>query len=714
MSEGPAGISRLFEPRGVAVVGASPHPDKIGNRIVANILAGGYRGRVWPVNPKGGEILGVRAVASIEAIDGPVDVAAIVIPADRVHDAVVACGKKGIPYLLVITSGFSEVGNVAEERRIVAAAREHGVRVVGPNIFGFYSVSASLNASFGPRDIRPGRVAIVTQSGALGVAMIGKTAAEKIGLSAIVSVGNKADVDEADLLEYFQDHEGTGVILLYVEGVKDGEKLVRGLRAATARKPVVVIKSGRSKRGAVAAASHTGSLAGSDEIFDDVMRQCRVLRAETVKEALALCKLFASSPAPPGENSVIVTNAGGMGVLATDACEKYGVRLYDDHEELRRVFSPMMPAFGSTKNPIDLTGQASDKDYQGAFQAALADPQIHAVVGLYCETAMLDMGRCTPILVEADAAFRAGGKPLVFAMYGGERVEQGLAALRGAGASAFDEPYDAVQALGALFRHRAWAAEPAEPEVVPEIDAARISAVAAKARADGRRFLLAAEAAAVLDAAGIPRPKARIARRIDDAVGFATEIGFPVVLKVVSRDILHKSDAGGVALDLDNAQEVVDGFEAILANCRARAPKARIDGIEVCEMVAKGVETIVGARRDASFGPVAMFGLGGVYVEVMKDVTFRALPFGRREARGMLKGIKSYPLLLGVRGEAPRDRDTTVETILRVGAILERCPEISDLEVNPLVVYEQGRGARAVDARILLVEAAGGRAGSGG
>ncbi len=709
MSDSAPDIRRLFEPRGVAVVGASAQPGKIGHKILANILAGGYRGRTFPVNPRGGEVLGLPACKSVEEIDGPVDVAVLAIPVEKVHDAVVGCGKQGIPFLLVVTSGFSEVGNVAEERRILAAAREHGVRIVGPNIFGFYSGAAALNATFGPRDITPGNVAIITQSGALGVAMIGKTAVENIGLSAIVSVGNKADIDEADLLGYLAGHDGTKVIFMYVEGVKEGGKLVRALRAATAQKPVVVIKSGRSKRGAVAAASHTGSLAGSDEIFDDVMRQCHVLRAETVKEALSWCKLFAHVAPPSGDNAVIVTNGGGMGVLATDACEKYGVHLYDDHEELKRAFAPLMPSFGSARNPIDLTGEAGVEHYRGALDAALRNPAIHSAIGLYCETAVLDIVSCTPILAEAERAWRAGGKPLVFALFGGGRVAEQLDALRRTGASAFDEPYEAVQSLGALYRHRDWLRQPQGAAETVEVDAARIQAVADQARADGRRFLLAPEASAVLDAAGIPRPQTALARTLDEAVRSAEAIGFPVVLKVVSRDILHKSDVGGVALHLDDAGEVIDAYEAILHNCRARVPKAVIDGIEVCEMAAQGVETIVGARRDASVGPIVMFGLGGIYVEVLKDVAFRALPLGRGDAGAMLAQIRSYPLLLGVRGEKRKDTDAVQATILRVGAILQRCPDVSDIEVNPLVVYEQGKGARAVDARILLAEREGGK-----
>jgi acetyltransferase len=701
-------IARLFEPRGVAVVGASPHPDKVGHKLVDRMLDSRYAGRIYPINPKGGEVLGLPALRAIDEIDGPVDVAAIAIPADRVFEAVEACGRKGVQHLLVVTSGFSEVGNTAEERKIVAYARDHGMRVVGPNIFGLYSAAANLNVTFGPRGILPGGVAIITQSGALGVAMIGKTAVERIGLSAIVSVGNKADVDEADLLEYFREQDRTKVILMYIEGVRNGARLVEALRATTSRKPVIVIKSGRSSRGAVAAASHTGSLAGSDAIFDDVMRQCHVLRADTVKDAFAWCKLFGGAPPLEGENTVIVTNGGGVGVMATDACEQYGIPLYDDQQALRETFVHAIPSFGSTKNPVDLTGQAGEKEYGAAFAAAVKNPAIHAVIGLLCETAMVDVSRIVPMLQQAERELRAAGKPMVFGMFGGASVEAQVEQLKQGGSSAFTDPYEAVQTLAALVRFRRWSRQGLRPPEEVEIDAARIDAVAAAARADGRRFLLAPEAQTVLEAAGIPRPQVRTCRSMDEAVRAAEAIGYPVVMKVVSRDILHKSDAGGVVLDLDDRQEVLDAYEAILHNCRTRVPGARIDGVEVCEMVAKGVETIVGARRDANFGPVVMFGLGGIYVEVLKDVVFRALPLDRREAAAMLEQIKSYPLLLGVRGERRKDTETAVETILRVGTILRRCPDISDIEVNPLVVYEQGHGARAVDARILLTEREGG------
>jgi len=355
-------IKYLFEPRGVAVIGASENPEKIGYRIVENIVNSGYPGGIYPINPKGGEVLGHRIYRDLSEVEGEVDLAVIAIPAKFVLDAVKECGENGVKHLVIITSGFSEVGKRAEERALVETARKYGMRILGPNIFGIYSAKASLDATFGPGGILPGHVAIITQSGALGIAMIGKTAAESLGLSTLVSVGNKSDIDESDLLEYLADDENTTVILLYIEGVKGGERLLSILRRITRAKHVIVIKSGRSKRGAAAAASHTGSLAGADEVFDAVMRQVGVLRAESVQEAFDWARFLADSPLPKRKDAVIITNGGGIGVLATDACEKYGVSLYDDQEALKKAFSSVMPEFGSTKNPVDLTGQATAED----------------------------------------------------------------------------------------------------------------------------------------------------------------------------------------------------------------------------------------------------------------------------------------------------------------------------------------------------------------
>lgn len=695
-------IKLLFEPRTLAVIGASHDPNKIGYKIVQNIVSNGYGGRVFPVNPKGGEILGLRVYRSVRDIPEAVDVALIVVPAKAVFQTVQECAAHGVKFVPIISSGFSEVGNLEEERKIVTYARAHGMRVLGPNIFGLYSVTPSLNASFGPREIPKGNVAIVTQSGALGVAMIGKAAADKMGLSAIISVGNKADIDEADLLEYLIPHRETRVILIYIEGVKNGDRLVRALKRASKEKPIVVIKAGRSRRGAIAAASHTGSLAGATEVFDAIMKQCGVLRAESIQEAFNWCKFLATSVLPQGVETVIITNGGGIGVIATDACEKYSVELYDDLQILEKIFSPVTPEFGSTKNPIDLTGQATAEHYRRALEAALHNDAIHSVIALYAETALFDIASFEPMIKDNFNAFQAQGKPIVFSALGGEKIEQLTETLRHHGIPLFADVTEAVSCLGALYAHYRYRSRAEElPESI-QIDASALERIVENARREHRGFLLAHEAQQLLRVAHIPVPRSAIAHTLDEAVRYADEIGYPVVLKVVSRDILHKSDVGGVALDLDNPQEVADAYGAILHNCRAYKPNAVIDGIEVSQQASPGTQIIIGARRDPSFGPILMVGLGGIYVEVIKDVSFRALPISRQDALDMLKELKSYPLLLGVRGEEKRDIETVIDVLLRVGSLLLASEGISDIEINPLIVYEQGRGGIAVDARVLL------------
>jgi acetyl coenzyme A synthetase (ADP forming)-like protein len=695
-------IKYLFEPRSVAVIGASQEKNKVGCKLMENLLALNFSGKIYPVNIKGGEISGMKVYTDIEQIDGPVDMAVIVIPAKFVFSAVESCARKKVKFLVIITSGFSEVGNHEEEKKIVEYAHKHGMRVLGPNIFGIYSGKTGLNATFGPRDVNRGNVAIVTQSGALGIAMIGKTATENIGLSAIVSVGNKADIEEADLLEYLIDDEETKIILLYIEGVHSGERMASFLKKATQKKPVIVIKSGRSKRGALAAASHTGALAGADEIFDSIMKQCGVIRAESLQEAFNWCKFLASSPIPLGRSTVIITNGGGVGVMATDACEKYKVELFDDAIATKEIFGSVTPDFGSTKNPIDITGQALAKHYDGGLSAALKDDRINAVIALYCQTADFDKTTYQDMILANVKKYRDKGKPIVFSLVGGEEVETCIRDLRRAGAPVFGDVYEAVSCFGVMFKQFEQRSRFSEKSEEPDMDTECMLGIISEVRAEGRTFLLSHEAQALMKAAGIPVPESKIATNIKEAVEFSEKIGYPVVMKIASKDIIHKSDAGGVALDLLNKEEVMDAYQAIIRNARKYKPDANIKGVEIVRMIEKGTETIIGARRDRAFGPVIMFGLGGIYVEVLKDVAFRALPLDRREIISMLKDIRSYSLLLGVRGETQRDIESIIDTIIKLGKVIRKCEDISDVEINPLMVYEQGQGAMAVDVRILL------------
>ena len=703
MKANESSMKYLFEPRGVAIIGASQTKGKIGYKVVENIVLGGYKGNIYPINPRGGELLGHAVYSNLGDVEGPVDVAMIVVPASMAYAAVEECAKKQVKFVVIISSGFSEVGNVAEEKRIAQFAAANGVRVIGPNVFGVYSAASSLNATFGPPDVKQGNVAIITQSGAIGIAMIGKTKVEGIGLSAMISVGNKSDVDETDLLEYLTFQDDAKVVLMYLEGVKSGQRLVEVLRNATRKKPVIVIKSGRSSRGAAAAASHTGSLAGEDKVFDDIAKQCGVIRAESIQEALDWCKFLANEPMPTGEDCVIVTNGGGIGVLTADACEKYGVNLSDDVADLKKTFESVMPSFGSAKNPVDITGGATGDDYDAALGAALENPNIDAVACLGCQTADFDADRFLTIAEQRHAEYKSV-KPIVFSLFGGEEVERSITTLKADGVPVFGDVYAMTAFLGALYKDYRNKASGESTIAMADVDTDTINRVIAGARADGRHFLLAHEAQEVMRAAGITIPQSRIAHSPKEAVNFAEEIGYPVVMKVVSKDIIHKSDAGGVALDLENEKEVLDAYEAILRNCRDYKADAVIEGIQVDEMIKKGVETIVGARRDGSFGPTVMFGLGGVYVEVLKDIAFRSFPLSREETLNMIGQINSYPLLLGVRGEARKDIYQVASSIIKVGWILNNCPAITDIEVNPLVVYDHGEGVKAVDVRILLSE----------
>ena len=694
-------IRYLFEPRSVAVIGVSTNRNKLGYKVYENIVEGGFRGHAYAVNPRGGRILDRPVHENVNDIEGDLDMAVVTVPADRVMDVVEDCGKKGVGFLVVITSGFSEIGAVALERSIADRARKLGMRLVGPNIFGIYSSAVSLNATFGPRNVLAGNVGVISQSGAIGSAMIGKTSVENLGMSSFISVGNKADVDEADLLDYLAEDPVTKVVLMYIEGVKDGESFIEAVRRASAKKPVVIIKSGRSRRGAIAAASHTGSLAGADEVFDAVARQAGAIRAESMQEAIDWCKFLVSSPKPLGPNTLIVTNGGGIGVLASDACERYNVELVEPSQTMREVIGDFVPPFGSVKNPVDLTGQARAEDYDQSLRASQDIDGIDAIICLYCETAVLDAEGLTQVVRDRWDDFR-NTKPIVFSFFGGAALEESVHNLRREGIPVFSDVYEAVSCLGALMRYQGPVDKPTRHSTFDPGTLLEVEKVVEGALCDGRDFLLAQEARRVLEVVGIPMPMAETVTTMREAVDVADSIGYPVAMKVVSRDILHKSDAGGVALDLDDTEELVDAYQAIMGRCRTFDPSARIDGIEVAQMVTEGLETIVGARRDSTYGPILMFGLGGIHVEILKDVTFRSMPVGKGEVMRMMSEIRSYPLLLGVRGEEKKDLEGIANALLRVGALIEECQRIADIEINPLVALDQGDGVIALDTRIIL------------
>ncbi|RLF43519.1 MAG: CoA-binding protein, partial [Thermoplasmata archaeon] len=602
-----ADLKYLFNPRHVAVVGASHKEGKIGHTVLKNIVESGYKGKVYPINPKGGEILGIKVHESISSIDGEIDLALIVVPASIAVSAVEECAKKGVKFAVVITSGFSEIGNIGAEKEMAEKARANGMRILGPNVFGIYSASAPINATFGPSKIRPGNIAVISQSGALGIAMIGKTADENMGLSTIVSIGNKADITEADIMSYVFNDEITKVIFLYIEGLENGREFMDLVKKKPDDMQIVAIKAGRSKVGARAVASHTGSLAGSDKIFDAAFKQVGILRAENLAEGFNWVATLAACPRPAGKNVVIITNGGGIGVLAADACEKYGVNLTSDMELLRRTFEDVMPKFGSYKNPVDLTGQAGGAEYREALERALNEDDIHAIIALYCQTDMTPLEPLMDTFVEMQEKY-GSKKPIIYSLFGGEGTDKILEELKAKGIPAFEDVEDAVSSLKALYMAHEKRKEEEMEEV--DMDEERIMKVLQEVEKEGRKQLLGTEAKEIMAAAGIDVPPFKVVKSIDEAVEAAEEIGYPVVMKVVSEDIIHKTDAGGVLIDIDDKKELIEGYEAIMRNCRQNVPKANIRGIEIAKMVPHGVETIVGATTDSSFGKVLMFGLG--------------------------------------------------------------------------------------------------------
>ena len=432
------------------------------------------------------------------------------------------------------------------------------------------------------------------------------------------------------------------------------------------------------------------------------MKQCGVLRAECLGDAFNWCQFMISTTAPKNYNSVIVTNGGGVGVMATDACEKYGVPLYDNQSALKNLYDAVTPSFGSTKNPIDLTGTADAADYTRALSIAAESREMGSTIGLYCETAIMDSSNLSQMITDTYTIHKKSGKSISYALIGGAQVEGAIESLRTASIPVFNDVEQAVSCIGAFYRYYKYIDEVSYKFDEYEVDVMAINKIIDGALKDGRTFLLANEGAALMRIAGIAIPQSRIAHNIDEAVKFAEEIGYPVVMKIVSKDILHKSDAGGVLLDIDNKKEVIDGYEVIMHKCREYKTNAVIEGIEVTEMAKKGVELIVGARRDPSFGPVVMCGLGGIYVEVMKDISFRAIPINRGTALSMLEEIRSYPLLLGARGEEKKDIEAVIDIIIKISSIIKKCERITDIEINPVVVYDIKNGLKALDARILI------------
>ena len=694
-------LTSFFNPGSVAVIGASRSPGKVGYDVVKNLLDGGYERPIYPVNPKADEVLGVRCYASVLDVEGPVELAVVAIPAKHVLDALRECARKGTRSVVVISAGFKESGEegAERERRLAEECRREGIRCIGPNCLGVMSPVTRLNASFGAAMPRPGNIAFFSQSGALGTAILDIAVGEDIGLSRFISYGNKADVDETDLIEALGEDDETDVILGYVESIDDGRQFIDVAARVTRRKPVVILKSGRTSAGARAASSHTGSLAGSDSAYSAAFKQCGVFRAETVEEFFDFARAFACRKLPRDNRVAIVTNAGGPGIVATDAVEASLLEMATLSDRTRQTLAQHLPAHANLQNPVDVIGDARADRYRRAIEAVVADEGVSAVLTILTPQTSTEVDRTAEAVADAAAAT---DKPILTSFMGSASVQDAWDILDRRSVPNFEQPDRAVGAIEAMVVYSRWRrAQQAEPPRY-DFDADAIRRTIEGAAARGHKTLAEREARQIAAACGIALPAGTFAPDEDAAVAAAAEIGYPVAVKISSDDILHKSDAGGVKVGLKDEGSVRQAFRDVMSSARAYKEDARLDGVLVQQMAPKGREVIVGVNRDPQFGPVIMFGLGGVYVEVLKDVTFRVAPVTLEEAQAMIGEIRTARILGAFRGEPAADVDALAECVTRVSQLALDFPELSECDLNPLRVYPEGQGVMAVDVRFGL------------
>lgn len=698
-------LDGLFRPKSVAVIGASATPGKIGFSVVEALLNGKYTGDIYPINLKLDEILGVKVYKSILDLKDKVDLAVITIPAKFVLNAVEECGQAGVKGVSVITSGFGEVGDQETERKLVEAAHKYGMRLLGPNIIGTLSNSDKCNASFATMLPLGGSGSLISQSGALLIALDMGTYLRGVGFDKLVSLGNMADVDFADIIDWLQDDPAVNCISLYIEGLKDGRRFMEVCR--NSKKPIIALKSGVSAHGAAAAASHTGSLAGAAAVYGNAFEQSGVIQASNLNNLFDLTLAFELQPAMQGDNLLIVTNGGGVGVLATDSAERHGIPLKFTPPELQTAFKDYMPDFGSAKNPVDITGGAGLEGYKKCIAFGLPQDWVDGLTVLYCETAVTDPMEIAQGVYEAiqSAGEAIKTKPITVSFVGGERCAKAMRWLMEHGIPAYDDPDRAVAAIGGLRKYGRLLAEKAANSTVDEInvDRAAVKALLDGARKDGRKALTEVEAKKLFSLYGMSVARSELAKDEEEAVREANAIGYPIVMKIVSPDILHKSDARGVKVNIKDDDMVREWYKKILANAKEYKADARILGVCIQKMEDLGTEVILGSINDSAFGPTVMFGLGGIFVEVLKDVTFAVSPVTHNEALKMQSAIRGAKILAGARGEAPRDREAMARTIsLYSQMILDLKDEIAETDANPIMLYEEGKGLKIVDARVIL------------
>ncbi|MHA1611147.1 MAG: acetate--CoA ligase alpha subunit [Promethearchaeota archaeon] len=704
-------LESMFHPTSVAIIGASSTPGKIGNTVLVNMAQSGYQGKVYPINPKADSILGHKAFPSVSDVPDPIDLGVICIPSKYCAPIVEECGKKGVKSLVIISAGFKEVGGlgIARENKIKEISNQYDMRILGPNCLG---IITEANFSFSSLSPKKGHIGMLSQSGAMMTGLLDWAVEQDIGFSSFISLGNKCDADEVDFIEYLAQDDQTKVIAAYIESVQDGDKFFRIVSEATKIKPVILLKSGRSAAGAKAASSHTGALAGSDIAFDLAFKKAGVIRADTISDLFNYCMTFLISPIPQGDKFAIITNAGGPGIVCTDAMEAANLGIARFAEDTITKLKKVLPAESNFYNPVDIIGDAPPERYESACDILLQAPDSEVAGGIViltpqAQTKPMEVAQKITALHQ-----KYPNKALVASFIGGVSVSEAAKELTHGGVPTYDFPEEAVKVLKGLEIYKGIKESPRiTDKEIPrfEVKTDRVREIFQSVREDGRAVLLSYETSEVFDVYGIKNPKSRLAQTARDAAEIASEIGFPVVMKIVSPQILHKWDCGGVILNIKTEKEAKDAFIQIMSNAKSKGPSnADLRGVEVQDMILrddkkKVNEIIIGINRDPQWGPMIMVGSGGIYANYVKDVKFDLVyQYDRTDAIYQLQQTNISKILEGVRGEPRSDIDGIINILLRLSQLVKDFPDIVELDINPCLVFEAEAEYSAVDIKITI------------
>lgn len=695
--------SVVLSPKSIAVIGASDKEGSVGATITSNIM-NGFNGAVYPISPSRDAVFSKKAYKSILDVPKPIDLAVIVIKNTLVASVLEECGKKKIQGVIIITAGFKEVDEdgAKREQQLKDIAKKYRIQVIGPNCLGVMNLDPKtmMNSTFLKVTPKSGKIALVSQSGAICAALVEDASAQGIGFSAVVSLGNKAAMNEVDVLKILAKHKQTKVIVMYLEDMGDGQEFLKVCRNITKKlkKPVLVLKSGRSPEGAKAAMSHTGALMGSDEIYDALLKQSGAIRVDTMEELFDYATAFSKQPLPSKGELAIISNAGGPAIISTDACSKMNIKMADI-ASVRKKIDEVIPPWGSSRNPIDIVGDADFNRFYNVLDRVLKHPDVGSVITMCTPSGTLSYDQLAKVIVEMSKKYK---KTMLASLMG---LDEGITNRKILAKG--DVPYytyaeGAIRTLAAMIRFSNWIKYPTGKITQFKVNKAKVQKIFEKVKSQSRSNLLEDEGREVLKAYGLPLPNSVLADSEAEAVKAAKKIGYPVVMKIVSPQIIHKSDAGGVKVSLANDIEVKTAFKTIIKNARRYNKKAEIKGVLIAEMVKGGKELIIGSKLEPGFGPVIMLGTGGIYVEVLKDVTFKLAPVTDKEADEMIASIKTRKLLQGVRGEKPSDITKLSECIQRLSQLVTDFEEIKELDMNPVLVMEKGKGCRILDVRIGL------------